>query len=84
MGLDRPAMLRLKKLRIEAGDVPKATDLYQAVTTMKEFNLSPAQWAATTRLDKKVMMYHRAVERYHQDMAKANAPKPKQAGPRLR
>jgi len=45
----------------------KATDLYQAVSTMKEFNLSPAEWRRLSRLDKKILIYSRVMEQHYID-----------------
>ena len=69
MGLDDSAMARLKRRRIEAGDGAKVTDLYQSISTMKDFGFTPEQWAKTSRLDRKILHYHRAAESYHMDMA---------------
>ena len=84
--------MRLKKRRIEAYGKDEnrsgPTPLYQDIATMKEFGMTPAQWNATTRIDKKIMMYHRAAESYHLDIAQTNAKHkqkpPEQAGPRLK
>ncbi len=81
MGLDGNAMMRLKKRRIESG--AETTTLYQQISTMKEFGLTPAQWSKLTRLDKKVLHYHRAAESFYIDMAQSKLSKPKTEQPRL-
>lgn len=87
--MDSAVMARLKRRRIEAGSDAKSTQLYQSIATMKEFGMTPGQWAGATRIDKKIMMYHRAMESYNMDVAAVNArkknEKPDTTGlPRLR
>ena len=40
------------------------TQLYNEVATMKEFHLSPAEWAALPRTRKKILNYYRIMEHH--------------------
>jgi len=42
------------------------TRLYNEVATMKEFNITPAEWAALPRTRKKVLKYHRVMQHHYE------------------
>lgn len=44
-----------------------ATQLYQSISTMKDFRLDPASWSSLSRLDKKVLHYYRIMEYHYMD-----------------
>ena len=45
----------------------RATELYQAVSTMKDFHLSPTEWRQLPRLDRKILIYSRIMEQHYLD-----------------
>ncbi len=45
----------------------KPTQLYQSISIMKEFRLDPASWNSLSRLDKKILHYHRIMEGHYMD-----------------
>lgn len=36
---------------------------------MQHYNLTPDQWAITSRIDRKILQLKRAMERYYEDIA---------------
>jgi len=46
-------------------DAEPQTFLYQMVSTMKDFGLSPKSWAALSRIDKKILYYYRLMDNYY-------------------
>ena len=65
-------MARIKRRQIEQGQsIEKPPSLlYQSLSTMREFNLVPADWSKLSRIDKKVLYYFRAMEGHYFDIEK--------------
>ena len=63
-------MARIKRRQIEQGQsIEKPPSLlYQSISTMREFNLTPADWSKLSRIDKKVLYYFRAMEGHYFDI----------------
>jgi len=61
-------LARIRRRRIESGGSEKTTELFTAVGTMKEFDLSPGQWRRLSRRDKKILHYFQLVSEFHLDV----------------
>lgn len=63
MGLTDEVLEKVLK-RQKKSDTPP-TALYQQISAMKEFNLTPAQWRSMPGLDRRILMYHRVMESHY-------------------
>lgn len=54
-----------QRKRADKSDPP--TRLYQSISIMKEFQMSPSEWNSLSRTDKKILHYHRIMECHYLD-----------------
>ena len=62
----------------------ESTVLYQAVSTMKDYHLSPEQWNRLCNFDRKVLIYTRIMEQHYQDTFMEEAERKRDAEKRQR
>ena len=44
-----------------------STPLYQKISVMKEFRMTPSEWNSLARVDRKILTYHRIMEGHYID-----------------
>jgi len=59
--------LTIEKRQKEKDRGESSTALYQAVSTLKDYHLSPSQWSGLSILDKKILTYCRVMEQHYMD-----------------
>jgi hypothetical protein len=62
IGLTDKILLKINKKK-QKEDLP--TLLYQNISTMKEFKITPEKWSNLSRIDRKVLYYYRVMESYY-------------------
>ena len=62
----------------------ESTVLYQAVSTMKDYHLSPEQWGRLCNFDRKVLIYTRIMEQHYTDTFMEEAERKRDAEKRQR
>ena len=67
IGLTDEVLSEIEARQKKKKDRTPATPLYQSISTMKEFNMTSFQWHNLSRLDKKLLHYHRVMESHYLD-----------------
>lgn len=75
IGLTPEILSKIEKRQKQTDNKMTSTALYQAVSTMKEYRLSPSEWRRLLSFDKKVLTYTRMMEQHYLDSYREEAEK---------
>jgi len=79
IGLTPAVIARIKRRRIEQG-AQRFAPLYQILSTMREFNITPAEWSTLGADVKRALNYFLIVEEFQQDLIRSKAELLRQQG----